>query len=649
MSPSRPITIAVAAILSGLIPAASVASSGGPDAAGYTWADSTEPTGPLYNYLFAANPLTTLGDDDSDVLTLGWNFPFYGTSYGQVEVHSNGVITFGTSALPISWINTCSLGPEAPIAAPFWDDFNPLSGGIVYYGNFGVSPNRVFVVEWYLMSNWTQTGNASFQVQLHEATGAVEFHYDDVDLSDPGGDDWGGDATVGTSGGGNTFQLSCLSPTLSNGFAVGFYPGPACTDDDLDGYCDDVDCDDANALVNPGQNEVCDGIDNDCDVSIDEGFDNDADGFTTCNGDCDDNNVNVFPGATEVCDGIDNDCDVSIDEGFDNDADGFTTCNGDCDDSNSLVNPGALEACNGVDDNCNGVVDDAPDVDNDGVNICAGDCDDGDAANYPGNTEVCDGGDNNCDGTIDEGFDVDGDGVTTCGGDCDDNNGLISPAASEVCDGIDNNCNGEIDENADNDNDGVSNCDGDCDDDNPLVFPGAVEHCNEVDDDCDEEIDEGFDSDGDGWSACGGDCNDNFDTVNPDAVEVCDGMDTDCDGEITDDQDLDLDGFTPCDDDCDDADPAVFPGAEEVLDDGIDQDCDGIDQTSSGTTDDDDAPPGDDDDVVSLGGGSERESVGALGCTCGAEIAPAEGTPMSWMLLLAAALGVSRRRFRRMD
>ena len=611
MTASRPILIAVAAILAALSPAVSVASSGGPDAAGYTWADSTEPTGPLYNYMFAANPLTTLGDDDSDVLTLGWNFPFYGTSYGQVEVHSNGVITFGTSALPISWINTCSLGPEAPIAAPFWDDFNPLSGGIVYYGNSGFSPNRVFVVEWYLMSNWSQTGNASFQVQLHEATGAVEFHYDDVDLSDPGGDDWGGDATVGTSGGGNTFQLSCLSPTLSNGFAVGFYPGPTCTDDDLDGYCDDVDCDDTNALVNPGQNEVCDGIDNDCDVSIDEGFDNDADGFTTCNG--------------------------------------------DCDDSNSLVNPGALEACNGVDDNCNGVVDDAPDVDNDGVNTCAGDCDDGDAANYPGNTEVCDGGDNNCDGTIDEGFDVDGDGVTTCGGDCDDNNGLISPAASEVCDGIDNNCNGEIDENADNDNDGVSNCDGDCDDDNPLVFPGAVEHCNEVDDDCDEEIDEGFDSDGDGWSVCGGDCNDNFDTVNPDAVEVCDGMDTDCDGEITDDQDLDLDGFTPCDDDCDDADPAVFPGAEEVLDDGIDQDCDGIDQTSSGTADDDDAPPGDDDDdappgddddVVSLGGGPEQESVGALGCTCGAEIASAEGTPMSWMLLLAAALGVSRRRFR---
>ena len=86
-------------------------------------------------------------------------------------------------------------------------------------------------------------------------------------------------------------------------------------DSDKDGYDSTVDCDDRNPDINPGATEVCNGVDDNCDGDIDEGFDIDGDGYTTCNGDCDDTNPSIHPGASEVCgDSVDNDCDGLVDE-----------------------------------------------------------------------------------------------------------------------------------------------------------------------------------------------------------------------------------------------------------------------------------------------------------------------------------------------
>ncbi|MBZ0254108.1 MAG: putative metal-binding motif-containing protein, partial [Candidatus Methylomirabilis sp.] len=113
----------------------------------------------------------------------------------------------------------------------------------------------------------------------------------------------------------------------------------------------------------PGQ-ETCNGLDDDCDGRIDEPFDLDGDGYTTCGGDCDDASEAANPGAPEVCNGVDDNCAGGVDEGFDLDEDGFTTCQGDCDDALESVFPGALEAPHtGLDEDCDRMTPDSlPDV-----------------------------------------------------------------------------------------------------------------------------------------------------------------------------------------------------------------------------------------------------------------------------------------------
>ncbi len=172
-----------------------------------------------------------------------------------------------------------------------------------------------------------------------------------------------------------------------------------------------ADCDDTRANVNPGEPEVCDGLDNDCDGLIDGQDDSvsgrpiwytdlDRDGYgdpSTADAkceqpagtvaddtDCDDGNPAIHPGAAEVCNDVDDDCDTLIDGQDDSisgqptwyadgDGDGYgdssstdTRCNPltgyvasstDCDDTNSSLNPGAAEVCNDVDDDCDTLID----------------------------------------------------------------------------------------------------------------------------------------------------------------------------------------------------------------------------------------------------------------------------------------------------
>jgi|GEM_PF-2015303 len=392
-------------------------------------------------------------------------------------------------------------------------------------------------------------------------------------------------------------------------------------DADGDGY-DSIDlggkdCDDDDADIRPGVDEVCNDRDDDCDGRVDENppedgllyfGDNDEDGYgsplyplracsTTTgyvdnDGDCDDEDANVHPGVTEVCDGIDNDCNGILDGTeavdavtlyLDVDADGYgggdgtklgceeepfyALADGDCDDADPTINPGATELCDGIDNDCTNGADGSDAVDADTWYQDA----DVDGYGAPATaTNACE----------------EPSGWTQVADDCDDGDSDVNPDATEICDTIDNNCDGDTDEDTaadaltwylDLDGDGHGDPDNttlacnqptnatgdssDCDDTDSTTSPSATEYCDGGDDDCDGTVDEE-----DAW-----DVSTWYLDADGDGYGETASTTQDC---------YEPSGYVAVSDDCDDSDSAINPAAIEYCD-GIDNDCDGTDDPDS--------------------------------------------------------------------
>jgi len=121
--------------------------------------------------------------------------------------------------------------------------------------------------------------------------------------------------------------LTFYADTDADGFGDADSSVPACVVPS--GFsADDTDCDDNDGSVYPVAPELCDGLVNDCEGALGaEETDADSDGYVACEvdaggwdgaavtggGDCDDSAASVNPGATEYCNGVDDDCDSTVD------------------------------------------------------------------------------------------------------------------------------------------------------------------------------------------------------------------------------------------------------------------------------------------------------------------------------------------------
>jgi len=140
----------------------------------YSWIPLAPAEGGTGTLLALTDPGSTYDEGDQTgcvsitTVTLPFSFSFYGRSYTQASISSNGFISFG-STLDSDWRNWRLPGPGGPnpMLAVFWDDLqmDSNSGVYTYYNSTG----HYYVVQWYnVLSGFDSTSRENFEAILYD-------------------------------------------------------------------------------------------------------------------------------------------------------------------------------------------------------------------------------------------------------------------------------------------------------------------------------------------------------------------------------------------------------------------------------------------------------------------------------------------------
>ncbi|KAA3596591.1 MAG: T9SS C-terminal target domain-containing protein [Calditrichaeota bacterium] len=161
--------------------------SGGPDSFGYTFFDSNEPNGPIYNFIDISQTgtLTNFTDTDDalelinlEAISTGKEFNFYGNLYTKILVSTNGWLTFDTTFSGNTIIDFPQTGPNNTIAI-LSEDLNPAANGDIFYLQDDV--NGKLIIQWENVPFYNDaTSNTRFQVILDYNFNNILFNFEEI-------------------------------------------------------------------------------------------------------------------------------------------------------------------------------------------------------------------------------------------------------------------------------------------------------------------------------------------------------------------------------------------------------------------------------------------------------------------------------------